>query len=108
MSQSVEHNGVLYVAGQVGSDFNSSTKDQTEQVLAKIDALLADAKTSKSRLLTASIFLADMADFSEMNSVWEKWLDENNKPTRACTQAQMVIQQQGEIRVEIVVTAASD
>lgn len=73
MAQSVEHNGVLYLAGQVGKDFGSSVGDQTKQVLAKIDALLADAGVDKSRLLTANIFLSDMSDFAEMNAIWAPW-----------------------------------
>jgi enamine deaminase RidA (YjgF/YER057c/UK114 family) len=108
MAQSVQHNGVLYLAGQIGSDFRSSTGKQTQQVLDKIDTLLADAGVNKSRLLTATIFLSDMSDFAEMNAVWAPWLDDYNKPTRALVQAQIVDVPEGTVKVEIVVTAASD
>jgi enamine deaminase RidA (YjgF/YER057c/UK114 family) len=56
MSQSVEHSDVVYLAGQVGTDFTSSVADQTAQTLEKIDALLADSGLDKTRLLTANVF----------------------------------------------------
>lgn len=76
---------------------------QTKLVLGKVDALLAQAGTSKSNLLTASIWLKDIEkDFSDMNDVWVKWLDPNNKPVRATVQSPMATPK---ILVEIQVSA---
>lgn len=88
MSQAVVHNGTVYLAGQVGS-VGQSVTEQTKEVLAHIDALLAKAGTSKSKLLQAIIWLADMRDFTEMNAVWDKWVDPNNTPARATGEARL-------------------
>ena len=69
MSQCVVHNGIAYLAGQVGAE-GASVKEQTETVLASVDRLLALAGTNKTKLLTAQIWVADMSDFAEMNAVW--------------------------------------
>ena len=83
MSQAVVHNGIVYISGQVDNS-KDSVKGQTEDVLKKVDSLLEGAGTDKSKLLTASIWLKDIErDFQEMNSVWYKWLDSDNKPVRA-------------------------
>ena len=80
-------------------------KSQTSGVLAKIDAILAEAGTSKARLLTGQIWLKDItADFAAMNEVWNAWVDPENKPVRACVQAEMA---RPSILVEIQVTAAT-
>ncbi len=83
MSQGVVHNGVLYISGQVDNT-SDNVKGQTENVLKKVDSLLEEAGTDKTKLLTASIWLKDIGrDFQDMNSVWSKWLDPKNKPVRA-------------------------
>ncbi len=102
MSQAVIHNGIAYLAGQVGAPGMSLT-EQTTAVLAQIDALLAEAGTDKSRLLTATIWLADMADFAAMNAVWDTWVDPANPPARATGEVKLATP---EYRVEIIVTAA--
>jgi enamine deaminase RidA (YjgF/YER057c/UK114 family) len=102
MSQAVVHGGVVYLAGQVAAEAEGVTA-QTEAVLAKIDRLLAEAGSSKSRLLTAQIILADITDFDAMNAVWEGWIDPANPPARATIGAQLALP---EFRVEIIVTAA--
>ena len=104
MSQAVVCNGIVFLAGQVADDPSQDTAGQTRQVLAAIDKLLAEAGSDKSRLLSANIFLADMADFSAMNTVWDAWVSPGNTPARATVQAQLARQQW---RVEIVVTAAA-
>ena len=84
----------------------SSVTGQTKNVLAKIDNLLQQAGTSKQRLLTAQIWLKDIQqDFAPMNAVWSEWLDKENKPVRATTQAPMA---RPSILVEIQVTAAEE
>jgi len=83
MSQAVEHNNVVYLAGQVANDQNADISEQTRQVLGKIDALLAQAGSDKSKLLWAQLWVTDMRNFSAMNEVWDGWIDANNPPVRA-------------------------
>lgn len=103
MSQAVVHGDTVYTAGQVAEDLDADVKGQTEQVLAKIDGLLADAGTDKSKLLSATIWLADMATFNEMNPVWDSWVSPGNTPARACVEARLA---QPGYKVEIAVIAA--
>jgi len=102
MSQVVIHNGIVHLAGQVGSDKTASVADQTRQTLEEIDRLLALAGTDKSKLITALVWLADMRDYDAMNEVWDAWTAEGCAPARACTEAKLA---PGWI-VEIMVTAA--
>jgi enamine deaminase RidA (YjgF/YER057c/UK114 family) len=102
MSKVVVHNGVVYMSGQTDTTSTDIT-GQTQNVLAKIDDLLAQAGTSKSNLLTANIWLKDIeGDFKEMNVSWSDWLDPENKPVRATVQSPMARPQ---ILVEIQVSA---
>ncbi len=102
MSQAVIHGGVVYLAGQVGAP-GAAVADQTQAVLAEIDRLLAAAGTDKTRLLTAQIWLADMATFGEMNAVWDAWVAPGQTPARATGSADLATK---DYRVEIIVTAA--
>ncbi|QAY76277.1 RidA family protein [Sphingosinicella sp. BN140058] len=102
MSQAVIHNDIVYLAGQVGNPGEGVTA-QTRSVLASIDALLAEAGTDKTRILTATIWLADMADFAEMNSVWDGWVAAGHAPARATGEARLATP---DYKVEIIVTAA--
>jgi enamine deaminase RidA (YjgF/YER057c/UK114 family) len=84
MSQAVVHDNTVYLAGQVSEDSHGkSVAEQTRDILATIDALLAEAKTDKTKLLSATIWLTDMQTFAEMNSVWEKWVVPGATPARA-------------------------
>ncbi|MDI4667424.1 RidA family protein, partial [Xanthobacter autotrophicus] len=78
MSEAVIHGNTVYLAGQVAE--GPDVESQTRAVLASIDALLARAGTDKSRLLTATIWLSDIANFSGMNAVWDAWVDQDNPP----------------------------
>ncbi|MEP5729780.1 MAG: RidA family protein [Sulfitobacter sp.] len=102
MSQIVTHNGTIYLAGQVGTA-KASVAQQTQDCLDKIDALLAEVGSDKSRILQAVIWLADMADFAEMNGVWDAWVSQGHAPARACGEAKLA---SPELTVEIIVTAA--
>lgn len=102
MSQAVIHNGVVYLAGQVGAP-GKDAGTQTRAVLAAIDALLAEAGTDKSHLLSATIWLADISDFATMNAVWEGWVDPANTPARATGEVRLATPDH---KVEIIVTAA--
>ena len=86
MSQCVVHNGVAYLAGQVGAE-GASVTEQTKVVLAQVDRLLAEAGSDKTKILTAQIWVADIADFAEMNAVWDAWVPEGNAPCRACVES---------------------
>ena len=88
MSQCVIHNGVAYLAGQVGAE-GASVTEQTIAVLASVDRLLAEAGTDKSRLLTAQIWVADIADFAEMNAVWDAWVAPGYAPARWTGEAKL-------------------
>ena len=104
MSQVVIHGNTVYLAGQVGEP-GDGVAEQTRTTLAEIERLLALAGTDKSKLLTAMIWLADIADFEEMNAVWDDWVGGQNPPTRATSEARLA---GDEYRVEIIVTAARD
>lgn len=101
-SRMVKYNGMCFLSGQF-SDSNGDITQQTRETLAKIDDLLQRAGTSKSRLLTAQIWLRDMADFVDMNKVWDAWIDPENPPTRCCGQ---VLMADPDMRIEVVVSAA--
>jgi len=83
MSQAVEHNNVVYLAGQVADDPKADITGQTQQILAKIDKLLAECGSSKSKLLWAQLWVTDMRNFQAMNAVWDGWVDPDNPPVRA-------------------------
>lgn len=102
MSQAVIHNGLVYLAGQIGAP-GEDTAAQTNAVLDKIDTLLAEAGTAKSHILTATIWLADIEDFGAMNAVWDQWIGGANAPARATGEVKLATP---DYRVEIIVTAA--
>ena len=89
LSGAVVHGGLVYLAGHVSDDPDASVREQTRQVLEQIDAHLAAAGTGKSRLLTVSIWLADMSTFAEMNEAWDAWVDPANLPARATVEARL-------------------
>lgn len=101
MSQAVVHNSVVYTAGQVAE--GDSVADQTTDILAKIDELLAEAGTSKENMLTATIWLSDIATFAEMNAIWDAWVPKGNTPARACVESKLA---RSDLLVEIQVSAA--
>jgi enamine deaminase RidA (YjgF/YER057c/UK114 family) len=105
MSQAVIHGTTVYLAGQVADDPVPSVAEQTRQILAKIDRLLVDAGTDKSKLLSANIWLSEIRNLEEMNSVWDGWVASGNTPARATVQAVLT---RPKNLVEIMVTAAVD
>ena len=103
MSQCVVHGNTVYTAGQVAQGARGgSVSEQTKDILATIDRLLHAAGTDKSKLLTANIWLRDIAHFSQMNEVWDQWVDKDNLPVRATVEARLAAP---ELLVEIQVTA---
>lgn len=105
MSQAVVHGNTVYLAGQVAVDYNGTIEKQTGEVLAAIDKLLADAGTSKSKVLTCQVILNNIADFAAMNSVYDTWIDPANPPARACIEARLA---HPSLKVEIIAVAALD
>ncbi len=101
MSKIVKHNGVAYLCGQVGD--GATVTEQTHDCLSRVDALLEKAGSSREKMLQAIIWLADIADFAEMNAVWDAWVPEGQAPARACGEAKLA---RSELKVEIIVTAA--
>ena len=102
ISSIVIHGGVVHLLG-VTADPTGDVTTQTDAVLHRIDALLARAGTDKSHLLTAQVWLTDMALFEEHNAAWNAWVDPENPPVRACVQAGLW---QPGLLVEVMVTAA--
>src|SRR5262245_33651095 len=103
MSQAVIHGDTVYLAGQVADDTSADVAGQTQQILARIDDLLAAAGTDKSKLLSANIWLSDISTFSEMNSVWDEWVVPGQPPARATVESKLAGPQ---YKVEIMVVAA--
>jgi enamine deaminase RidA (YjgF/YER057c/UK114 family) len=83
MSQAVVHGDTIYIAGQVASDTTADIIGQTRQILAKIESLLREAGSDKSKLLAASIWLSNVAFYDSMNSVWDAWVTPGSPPARA-------------------------
>ncbi len=104
MSQVVIHGNTVYTAGQVALDApGEPVTDQTRDILKRIDSLLAQAGSDKSRLLSATIWISDMSTFGEMNAVWDAWVAPGATPARACVEAKLAAPQ---FTVEIAVIAA--
>ena len=104
MSQAVVHRGVAYLAGIVADDLVPSVTEQTRQILAKIDRLLAAVGSDKTRILKANIWLSDMSRFAEMNAVWDGWVAKGQPPARATVEAKLA---KPDYLVEIMVEAAA-
>jgi enamine deaminase RidA (YjgF/YER057c/UK114 family) len=105
MSQLVIHNKTVYLAGQVASGApGKNVAEQTKDILKTIDALLAEAKTDKSRLLSATIWLTDMTTFAEMNTAWDGWVVPGATPARATVVSAQLASP--EFAIEIAVIAA--
>jgi len=103
-SKIVEHNGVIYLAGQVAEDPDADIQEQTRSTLARVDSLLAEAGSSSAHLLSATIYLRDIDNhFAPMNEVWNAWVPDGHAPARACVEAHMA---RPALLVEICVTAA--
>lgn len=102
-SQAVIHNGTVYLAGQVGV-LGDGVVEQTKAILGNVEKLLEAAGSSKARVLSATIWLADIADFEAMNSVWDAWVADIEPPTRATCESRLAAPG---YRVEIIIVAAA-
>jgi enamine deaminase RidA (YjgF/YER057c/UK114 family) len=104
MSKAVVHGDTVYLAGIVADDAKGkSTAEQTKSILSLIDGFLATAGTNKTKLLSANIWITDMANFAEMNAVWDAWVSPGNTPARATVEAKLA---SADYKVEIMLVAA--
>ena len=104
MSQIVAHGDTVYLAGIVAhTNKGKSVTEQTREILTTIDNYLKLAGTDKSKLLSANIYITDMANFAEMNAVWDAWVSPGNTPARATVEAKLAAP---DYKVEIMVVAA--
>ena len=103
MSKTVIHGDTIYLCGQTSGGSEASTMaEQTQEALSSVDTLLAEVGSSKAHLLSALIHINDMADFAEMNAVWDAWLPEGCAPARTTVQAALA---RPELRFEVTVVA---
>jgi enamine deaminase RidA (YjgF/YER057c/UK114 family) len=105
LSHAVEHGNLVYLAGIVAKDLTRGVKQQSEEILREIDRLLVMAGSSKSRILSATIWLSDMRNRPAMNEAWTAWIDARNLPARACVEAKLA---DPAMLVEIAVVAAKN
>ena len=104
MSKAVIHGDTVYLAGIVAdSPKGKSMGEQTGNILSQIDGFLAMAGTDKTKLLSANIWITDMANFAEMNGIWDSWVSPGNTPARATVEAKLA---SPDYKVEIMVVAA--
>jgi enamine deaminase RidA (YjgF/YER057c/UK114 family) len=103
MSGAVVHGNTVYLAGLTADDKSQDVKGQTRQILAKIDGLLAEAGSDKSKILSANIWLTDIGTWSQMNEVWDAWVAPGHTPARATVEAKLAAPG---LTVEIMVQAA--
>ena len=101
MSQAVTHGDTVYLAGQVAE--GSSVGEQAQGIVDKIDRLLAEAGSDKSKVMSAQVWLTDIATFDEFNAVWDAWVTPGSPPARACVEATLAAPH---YKVEVMVVAA--
>ena len=103
LSEMAVHNNTIYLAGQVADDPSQDITGQAQQVLASIDRLLAEAGSDKTKILSTTIYITDMAEFPAMNAVWDSWVPPGHTPPRATVEAKLA---RPVFKVEIQVIAA--
>ena len=103
MSRAVVHNNTIYLCGQVAKDASEDITRQTITTLEKVEELLESVGSNKDKILSATIYIKDMKDFSAMNEVWDSWVTPGMAPARACVEAAMA---RPELLVEVSVVAA--
>lgn len=103
MSQIVIHGDTIYLAGQVANDAGADITEQTRQVMQKVDALLTEAGSDKTKILSAQIWISNIGHFAQMNQVWDAWIAEGHAPARACIEARLA---SPDLLVEVGIIAA--
>src|SRR3989442_527308 len=89
LSQAVVHGDTVYLAGMVAADPSADAKGQTQQILKKIDETLASVGSHKSKILSATVYVANMGGYGDMNAAWDAWVDPANTPARATVEARL-------------------
>jgi enamine deaminase RidA (YjgF/YER057c/UK114 family) len=102
-NRAVEYNGMVWTVA-TADDTTQDLRGQTQQSLAIVERNLHDAGSDKSRILSAQVYVTDIAKKQEMDDVWCEWIgpDSGNWPQRACLGVELA----GNTLVEIVVVAA--
>lgn len=103
LSDMAVHNGTIYLAGQVADDTSQDMAGQTKQILATVDRLLMEAGSDKTKILSTTIYVTDMAEFPAMNAAWDAWVVPGATPPRATVEAKLA---KPAYKVEIQVIAA--
>ena len=103
MSEAVVKGNRIYCSGMIPEDTSLDITGQVKQALSEIDSLLAKGGSDKTKILTATIWLAEIGDFAAMNAVWDAWVVSGQTPARATVQARM---NDPKLKVEIMVVAA--
>ncbi len=103
LSEASVHGDLIYCSGMIPEDTTQDITGQVKEALAEIDSLLAKGGSDKTKILTATIWLADIADFAAMNAVWDAWVVPGQTPARATVQARL---NDAKMMVEIMVVAA--
>ncbi len=105
LSAIVKHQGTIYLAGQLTDDDSKDLTYQSNSMLEKVDNLLKEAGSDRTRILSAIIYLKTMDDYDGFNAIWNSWLPEGTAPTRTCVRADMAREN---ILVEISIIAAEN
>lgn len=100
-SRAVAHDGLVYAVA-TAKNKSAALYEQTKDALAQIDSTLAEAGSSKSRILRATVYITDMSRKPEMDRAWDEWVDRANPPQRACIGVTLADKD----LVEILVTSA--
>ena len=103
MSKIVINNGTIYLCGQVPDNTEEGIKEQTANMLAKVEDLLQQAGSDIEHILSATLYIRDMKDFAKMNEVWDAWVPAGKAPARACVEARLA---RPELLVEVSIVAA--
>lgn len=101
-SDAVIHNQTVYFTS-VPENLDGDALAQAVDTLAGIDTLLNQVGSDKSRILDATIFLADAADFQAMNTAWDAWVVPGSAPSRCTVEAKLM---NPHYRIEIKIIAA--
>ena len=105
MSRVVEYKDTIYLCGQVSDDPEKNIQEQTKEVLEKINNLLKKYGSDSQHILSTTIYLKNMSDFSMMNEIWDAWVEDGDEPARACVEAKLA---RDTILIEMSVIAAKN
>jgi enamine deaminase RidA (YjgF/YER057c/UK114 family) len=98
------HGGQVHLAGQVSQLKDGDIIAQSDDVFAKVDALLAEAGTDRGQIISVQVWLSDMDDYAGFNQAWDSWVSGIAPPTRVCVEARLA---QPYYKVELLVVAAA-